>query len=137
MKNTVKIIAAFTLALALLCLFSCENANVWETATYTEDTTIGTGAKSATVTVEANNRSVSFKVYTDEDTVADALVALSFISGEEGEFGLYIKTVNGILADYDVNQRYWAFHVNGQLSMVGADSVEFTEGAVYKFVYTR
>ena len=44
-----------------------------------------------------------------------------------------MKTVNGITADYDVDQTYWAFYVNGEYATSGADTTAIEEGAAYSF----
>ena len=59
------------------------------------------------------------------------------ISGEESQYGLYIKSVNGIVADYDVDASYWAFYVDGEYAMSGVDTTEIAEGKVYQLVYTK
>ena len=75
----------------------------------------------------------SFEIHTDEKTVGDALLKLELIEGEPGEYGLYVKKVNGILADYDVDQTYWAFYVNGEYAMTGVDATNVEAGATYEF----
>lgn len=74
-----------------------------------------------------------FEIHTDEKTVGDALVALELIAGEESEYGLYVKTVNGITLDYDTDGKYWAFYENGAYAAAGVDSTEITAGTVYEF----
>ena len=59
--------------------------------------------------------------------------AFDLIDGEVGEFGLYVKTVNGITADYDKDGKYWAFYINGEYAQPGVDSIEITEGDSYSF----
>ena len=46
-------------------------------------------------------------------------------------YGLYVKTVNGITADYAVDQTYWAFYINGEYAMAGVDSTPVENGTVY------
>ena len=65
--------------------------------------------------------------------VGIVLQELGLIEGEEGPYGIYIKKVNGITADYDVDGTYWAFYVDGEMSMMGADQVEIVDGATYSF----
>lgn len=69
-----------------------------------------------------------FEIRTDEETLADALTKVGLVSGEDSQYGLYIKVVNGITADYDVDQTYWSLLVNGEVSSVGASSVTVTAG---------
>ena len=65
--------------------------------------------------------------------MGEALLEEKLIDGEQGNYGLYIKTVNGILADYDVDGTYWGVYVNGESAVTGVDSIEVTEGATYTF----
>lgn len=142
MKRTTKLVIAVTLVLAMLfCIVSCgekkTEEGLWASALYTENTTLGEGAKTITVEVTAEEKTVVFTVKTDADTVGAALLEHNLIAGDEGEYGLYVKTVNGILADYDVDQTYWAFNIGGEYAMTGVDQTEITEGVVYQLVRTK
>ena len=75
----------------------------------------------------------TFLIHTDKETVGEALMEHGLLQGEEGAYGLYVKTVNGITADYDVDKTYWAFYVNGEYAMTGVDVTTVTEGATYAF----
>ena len=89
----------------------------------------GTGAVSFYLTVtDLDGTQKEFVVKTDKGNVADALVEVGLVSGEDSEYGLYIKVVNGITADYNVDGSYWSLLVNGEMSMVGASSVSVAEG---------
>lgn len=74
-----------------------------------------------------------FEIHTDEKTVGAALLALDLIDGEEGPYGLYVKTVNGETLDYDTDKMYWAFYENGEYAMYGVDATAITAGTVYEF----
>lgn len=75
----------------------------------------------------------NFEIHTDKETVGEALLELGLIAGEEGEYGLYVKTVNGITVDFDKDGAYWAFYVNGEYAMTGVDSTAVTAGDSYSF----
>ena len=155
MKNAIKaLISLMLIAVIAFSLSACdllsliekpstdtENGSgtngVWVNATYLDDTTLGSGAKTITVEVSAEDKTVVFTVKTDADTVGDALLVNNLIAGEEGAYGLYVKVVNGIMADYDVNQRYWAFYIDGDYAMSGVDTTRIDEGATYKLEYKR
>lgn len=79
----------------------------------------------------ADGETKSFDITTDAKTVGDALLEQGLIEGEQGEFGLYIKTVDGETADYNVDGHYWAFYVNGDYAMSGVDTTEIEPDAVY------
>lgn len=141
MKKTISTVLALVLAVACLLSFTaCNSApaeGLWANATYQQDTTLGEGAKTITVEVSAEEKTVTFTVKTDADTVGAALLEHELIAGDEGDYGLYIKVVNGITADYDVDQSYWAFYIDGEYAMTGADTTEINEDAVYKLEYTK
>ncbi len=48
-----------------------------------------------------------------------------------------MNTVNGMVADWDKDQAYWAFYVGDEYASVGVDRINVTQDAVYKLVYTK
>lgn len=102
--------------------------------TENENTVLGEGqTKFAFVVVDKDGNETSFEIHTDKTIVGEALLEVDLIAGETSEYGLYVKTVNGITADYDVNQTYWAFYVNGEYATAGVDATTIEEGATYSF----
>ena len=106
-------------------------------AIYLEDTELGEGAKTFTLEVIVEENTVRFTVHTDRDILGDALLDNGLIDGEEGPYGLYIKVVNGITADYDIDQSYWGFNINGEGAMTGVDGCTVTDGDTYQLVYSK
>lgn len=160
MKNTIKSTIALLMALLMtLCLFACKNGEaeapqtgdsaaseaggaiapegLWKDATYLKDTEFGEGAKTVKVKVIVAEQSVTFTIKTDAETLGDALLAHNLIAGEQGDFGLYVKVVNGITADYDVDQSYWGFSKDGEYMMTGVDGTAIADGEVYELTYTK
>ncbi len=145
MKNLKKIVSLLLIFTVVLALVACKNeanqeanqTGLWANATYTQDAVFGEGEKVLTVKVEAEGKSVVFTVKTDKTTVGDALMEHSLISGDQGDYGLYIKYVNGIKADYDTDKAYWGFFKNGEYMMTGVDITEFESGQQYELVYTK
>ena len=83
--------------------------------------------------VDKDGKETKFEIHTDKTTVGEALLEVKLIEGEEGPYGLYVKSVNGITADYDVDQTYWAFYINGEMAMTGVDVTDVEAGATYSF----
>ncbi len=81
--------------------------------------------------VDANGAESSKTITTDKKTVGEALLHLGIVQGEDGPYGLYIKTVNGITADFDKDGQYWSFYVNGQYASKSADMTDIVDGATY------
>lgn len=67
------------------------------------------------------------------DTVGDALLEEGLIEGEEGPYGLYIKTVCGETHDYEEDGMYWAFYIDGEYAVTGVDATEIADGCTYAF----
>ena len=139
MKKTLN---SILLLLALIiCLSSCATpvdlGELWEGATYTEDTEFGEGETTVTVEVKAGEYSVSFTINTDKTILGEALIEHSLIEGEDGPYGLYVKKVNGILADYDIDGSYWGFYKDGEYMMTGVERTEIADGEHYELVYTK
>ena len=97
-------------------------------------TELGEGETEFNFTVtDTDGNETKFLISTDKATVGEALLELDLIAGEDGDYGLYVKTVNGITVDYATDGKYWAFYVNGEYAMSGVDTTEITEGAIYSF----
>ena len=109
-----------------------------DTGSSGEATVLGKGATVfGFVVVDKDGKEAKFEVHTDKTTVGEALLELGLIEGEESAYGLYVKKVNGITADYNVDQTYWAFYINGEMAMTGADSTNVEAGATYSFKVTK
>ena len=144
MKKTLKFILVFALAVATvlataLTFTACkkDGEDNYESRVYYEDTTLGSGSKTVTVVISDTEKSVTFTIRTDKKTVGEALLEHSLIDGEDGSYGMYIKSANGTVADYDVDQSYWAFYIGEDYAMSGVDSTTIEEGVIYKLVYTK
>ncbi|MBQ8781631.1 MAG: DUF4430 domain-containing protein [Oscillospiraceae bacterium] len=99
-----------------------------------EAAVLGEGATKFTFTVtDGTGSETSFEIHTDKTNVGEVLLEHGLIAGDTSEYGLYVKTVNGITADYDTDGTYWAFYIDGEYAMTGVDSTEITDGAVYSF----
>ena len=83
--------------------------------------------------MDKDGNETMYEIHTDKTIVGEALLELGLIEGDAGEFGLYVKKVNGITADYDVDKTYWAFYINGEYAMSGVDMTPITEGDAYMF----
>lgn len=104
-------------------------ASVWS-----DGSVVGEGSKQFALTVvDAEGSETKLEIHTEQKTVGAALSELGVIDGDEGEYGLYVTTVNGITADYDADGLYWALYVNGEYAQTGVDSTEIAEGDSYQF----
>lgn len=98
--------------------------------------------KAAKITVKIvgkDNKEEVFQHDTDAQFLRQALEEIEGIKieGEESATGLYVKTINGVTADYNVDKSYWAFYVNEEYCQSGVDTQKVTDGDIFKIVYTK
>ena len=145
-KTSFSVIAAVLVYLLLVSLAACGEKSVGiiggadgptsilVSDTNDEATLIGEGKYTFDFTATFGDGTSSvYTVSTDEETVGSALQKLGLIEGESSAYGLYVKRVCGVLADYDVDATYWALYVNGEASMVGVDSVKCADAESVEF----
>lgn len=98
------------------------------------------GSKQITLSVvSSTGETTHYPLRTDAQFLVQAMKeaeGLTF-SGEQGPYGLMIHTVNGELADYNVNGAYWSFLINGEYGNYGADSQPIEDGDSIEIAYTR
>lgn len=87
--------------------------------------------------VGSDGAETAFEVHTDKAIVGEALLDCGLIAGDESDYGLYVKVVNGVTADYDTDGAYWAFYVDGEYAQSGVDSTNIEEGKTYTFKYEK
>lgn len=95
------------------------------------------GSKTITVTVVHKDGSEKeFTCHTDEEFLGPVLLTEKIVEGSMGDFGLYITAADGEVADYNVDQGWWALYEGENMASTGADAVAITDGGSYKLVYT-
>ena len=159
MKNAVKSILSIFLSLVMILSFAAcrksaekektqestsavqtteqSESGLWKDAVYAQNKEFGEGKTTVKVEVKADDKSVTFTVKTDKEILGDALLDNKLIAGEESEYGLFVKTVNGITADYDKDKAYWAFYKDGEYMNTGVDGAKIADGEHYELVYTK
>ncbi len=138
MKNLKKIVSnvliTVLIAAMALTLASCGKNGETTTTPNAENAQTEVNEKSFTfIAVDGDGNEKSFSIKTAEKFVGDALTKEGLIEGEDGPYGLFVKKVNGIVADYDTDGTYWAFYVNGQYATSGVEKTEIEDGATYSF----
>ena len=95
-------------------------------------------AMSFTVVVtDLEGNETTFAYTSDAASVGDALVAEGLVEGHEASYGLYIDSVNGIAADWDKDQTYWAFYINGEYATTGIGETPITADTTYNLTLTK
>lgn len=97
---------------------------------------VQTGAKSITVTVvhgDGSSKEIEFR--TDAEYLGDALTEQKLVEGDEGEFGLFIRSVDGETADISRDQ-WWNITKGGEMLMTGADMTPIQDGDAFELTLT-
>lgn len=137
-KNLQKLTGVLLALVMVLSLAACapvvDNKDDAPAVPVADGATIGEGGKTFQMEVtDADGKVVKFTVKSDEKTVGAALLALGIIAGEDSQYGLYVKSVNGITADYDKDQTWWGFYIDGVSANAGVDSTDIVSGSTYGF----
>ena len=138
LKRSLSLILCIVLIAAMaLMTTGCNDNNVTApgiSAGEQQPKTVGKGEKQFVFTVtDRDGNETAFDVHTDKTTVGDALLELNLIAGEDSQYGLFVKTVNGVTVDFDKDGKYWAFYENGKYANAGVDTTDIVEGATYSF----
>lgn len=96
------------------------------------------GSKNITVIVTDDTKTDTvYELSTDAEYLREATEEIEglTIQGEDSEYGFFIQSINGLTADYDTDQAYWAIYVNGEYGNYGIDSQPVADGDEFSFVY--
>lgn len=96
-----------------------------------------TGAKHVTVTVkEEDGMETPYEADTNAEYLVQVLDELQKTTdftyeAVDSDYGPYVTTVNNIVADYNVNQKYWAIYVNGEYGSYGIGEQPVADGDAF------
>lgn len=119
-----------SMLLALILVFSLSACVAKETAP-AEPVTF------QVVVTDLEGNESTYEYTSNAASVGEALVAEGLIEAHEGSFGLFIDAVNGITADWDKDQTYWAFYINGEYATTGIGETAITADAIYNLTLTK
>ena len=76
-----------------------------------------------------------FNLETTEKTLGAALLKEGIIEGTDSEYGLFVTTVDGRVAD-EAKQEWWCLTKGGEMWMNGVDTTEIADGDAFEFTLT-
>ena len=88
--------------------------------------------KTIRLTVTFDGKDEILDVKTGEETLGAALLKEGLISGSDSEYGLFVDTVNGHIADSAKNE-YWVFTKGGEWVTTGVDSTPIADGDAFEW----
>jgi len=125
MKRTLSLLLVLAMVFALAACGAKEEAPAADAVSF------------KVVVTDLEGKETTFEYTSSAASVGEALVAEGLIEGHETEYGLYIDTVNGITADWDADQTYWAFYINGEYATTGIDGTEIVADTTYGLTLTK
>ena len=137
-NNSIKKLLALVLAFVLTAaaaLAGCSTTPAETTAPPAETqpvTEVGEGAANFELTiVDKDGVTHLYRVHTNVGMVGEALIEVGLIDGEQGPYGMYIKSVLGQVLDYETDGMYWSFYVNGEYAQTGVDQIPVEHDGKY------
>ncbi len=98
------------------------------------------GEKDITIEViNSADESVIYELNTDAEYLRQAMDEADGLTydGTESEYGLMVNTINGEVADYNVDGAYWSFYVNGEYCNYGIDTQPVVDGDAFVIEYAQ
>ena len=132
MKITKRMLAlVMALLLVVACFAGCQakKTNDKDGASSSQSVEV-----SITVDIVKDGETKNLIIQTDEKYLANALAEAGVI--EYREDGFY-TTVNGITADYNKDGAWWCVTKSGEMTMVGMNELELSNGDKYEITYTK
>ena len=89
------------------------------------------------IVTDLEGNETTFEYSSSAANLGEALIAEGLVVGHEASYGLYIDSVNGIAADWDKDQTYWAFYIGGEYATSGISDTPITAGTIYCLTLTK
>ena len=94
------------------------------------------GGKTINIVVDtAAGKTETHTLNTDEEYLGPLLANAGIASGENTEFGLFITTVDGIMADA-AKEEWWCITKGGEQLMTGANETPIADGETFEITLT-
>ena len=94
------------------------------------------GSKNIEVTVVYKDEtSKEFKISTDAEYLGDALFEEKIVNEAEYATGFYTE-INGVKADYNLDQSWWCVTKDGEMTSVGMNEQVIADGDEFEITYT-
>lgn len=85
--------------------------------------------------VHKDGTTKDFTITTEGETLREALEQENLVEGEDSQYGLYIKTVDGETAD-DAEQEWWCLTQDGEMTSTGVDGITIADGDSFELTLT-
>ncbi len=94
------------------------------------------GDKTLSIQIVYDRVDKTVEIHTDAEYLGEALEQENLIQGEQGQYGIYIKAVDGRQADGS-QQEWWCITKGGEIVMTGADETPIADGDTYELTLKK
>lgn len=129
MKVSKKYLAAVGAVAALIAIMLCIYV-------YTRPAPSAGGKHISITVIHKDGSEKTFSYQTDAEYLDEVLQSEGLISGDESSYGLYVTTVDGEEANYDVDHGWWCLTKDGNEWMYGVSETAIADGDKYEWTYT-
>ena len=128
MKNKKLVIAAVALVVVIALMAGLSVLNRPESVE---------GGKSVTVLiVHKDGTEKKLEYHTDLEFLSELLLEKELVTGYASEeYGFTIESVDGVVADWQVDGAYWALYDGEEYATVSAAGIVLVDGGTYKLAY--
>ena len=127
-KKTLLYVGIAIVLVALIAVFAIVYGNSIKPA--------AAGSKTITVQIiTGESETVTKTIQTDAEFLRGALEQENLVQGDESEFGLFVKTVNGVTVD-EAQQQWWCFTKGGETVNTGVDDTPIADGDTFEITLT-
>lgn len=127
-KKTLLYVGIAIVLVALIAVFAIVYGNSTKPA--------AAGSKTITVQIiTGESETVTKTIQTDAEFLRGALEQENLVQGDESEFGLFVKTVNGVTVD-EAQQQWWCFTKGGETVNTGVDDTPIADGDTFEITLT-
>lgn len=136
MKITKKLTALLLVLIMSIAFAACSEEATSSTSSPSDEvSSVETVAKKKlTLNIKNLDKETSLNIETTGDTLYDALIENKLISGEKGQYGFFVTSVNGVTADGS-DGTYWTFRdKDGEFFPTGVETTQIKDGDVINIV---
>lgn len=128
MKNKKMIAAVIVLVVVIAALLGIYTATRSEAVE---------GEKTVTVLiVHKDGTQKQLEYNTDAEFLSELLLEKELVTGYESEeFGFTVESVDGVTANWETDNAYWALYEGEEYATTSAAGIVLTDGGVYKLIY--
>ncbi len=131
MKKILALLVAFVLTFTLGSCVKKTQADESSNNTVADYEDKGSGRNQFYLDICFEKGEKHYNIRTDKDTVGAALEELEIIDGEQGDYGLYILSVEGEVHKYENGGKYWSFFIGKNLAPQSVDRTKIENGTSY------